>query len=162
MCDRLPTRGSEHVSRCWDAHCNLAPRVDLRDGTYQNSAGRIGPRRHTCYKLLNSGSALKIQKCRSKHNIEIFVIAKNQHIAYIQLQAYIQNNTYCLHTWQKTTCSFHQSMFHSHTRCAAQAPGLAGIWVDERKTWGQQTFSPSFSLNCSHGLSAPVCFPGLA
>ena len=41
-------------------------------------------------------------------------------------------------------------------------PGLAGIWVDERKTWGQQTFSPSFSLNCSHRLSAPVCFPGLA
>ena len=162
MCDGLPTGGSEHVSRCWVAHCNLAPRVDLRDGTYQNSAGRMAPAQTHMLQAFKLWVCIQIQKCRSKHNIEIFVIAKNQHIAYIQLQAYIQSNTYCLHTWQKTTCSFHQSMFHSPTRCAAQAPGLAGIWVEERKTWGQQTFSPSFSLNCSHRLSAPVCFPGLA
>ena len=76
MCDRLPTEGSEHVSRSWVARCNLAPRVDLRIGTYQNSA-----RRHTCYKLLKPGSAFKIQKGKSKHSIKIFVIAKNQQVA---------------------------------------------------------------------------------
>lgn len=46
-----------------------------------------------------------------------------------------------------------------HARCAVQAPHRQK-WVGEQKSVGQPTFI--FLPNCSQGLSAPVCFLGLA
>ena len=90
--------------------------------------------------------------CNTKLSVDFTIISswkddQNLHITHMRLKQFVR-------------CSFHRGLPLLHARCADQP--LTGIWVGEHKSVGQPTFSPIFLLNCSHGLSAPVCFLGLA